>query len=59
MLQARFFHSCGTISFGNRNLIIVAGGTIDDFEESSDVGSSVEILDPSTNQWVEGMLKAV
>merc|ERR1711953_103453 len=24
MLQGRFHHSCGTISFGNKNLIIVA-----------------------------------
>ena len=53
MLQGRFFHACGTISFGNKNLIIVAGGMNDD--PNSGVASSVEILDPSTNQWVQGM----
>ena len=53
MLQGRFFHACGTISFGNKNLIIVAGGMISD--KKSGVTSSVEILDPSTNQWVQGI----
>ena len=53
MLEGRFFHACGTISFGNKNLIIVAGGMISD--KKSGVTSSVEILDPSTNQWIQGM----
>ena len=53
MLEGRFFHACGTVSFGNKNLIIVAGGMSGD--PNSGVASSVEILDPSTNQWVQGM----
>lgn len=52
MLQGRYFHACGTISFGNKNLIIVAGGMTSD--KNSGVTSSVEILDPSTNRWVQG-----
>ena len=55
MLQGRYFHACGTISFGNKNLIIVAGGMTSD--KNSGVTSSVEILDPSTNQWVQGMFR--
>ena len=55
MLQGRYFHACGTISFGNKNLIIVAGGMTSD--KNSGVTSSVEILDPSTNRWVQGMFR--
>ena len=55
MLQGRFHHACGTISFGNKNLIIVAGGMTSD--KNSGVTSSVEILDPSTNRWVQGMFR--
>ena len=55
MLEGRFFHACGTVSFGNKNLIIVAGGMTSDKNDNVGVTSSVEILDPSTNQWVQGM----
>ena len=55
MLQGRYFHACGTISFGNKNLIIVAGGMTSD--KNSGVTSSLEILDPSTNRWVQGMFR--
>ena len=54
MLEGRIFHACGTISFGIKNLIIVAGGITGGKGEEVK-SSSVEILDPSTNQWVQGM----
>ena len=58
MLQGRYYHACGTISFGNKNLIIVAGGmTPLTSQKNSGVTLSVEILDPSTNQWVQGMFR--
>ena len=53
MLEERYSHACGTISFGNKNLIIVAGGITGGRNEVR--SSSVEILDPSTNRWVKGM----
>ena len=53
MLKERYSHACGTISFGNKNLIIVAGGITGGRNEVR--SSSVEILDPSTNRWVKGM----
>ena len=45
----RAYHGCSEMSIGERNVIIVAGGT-------PDAGSlaSVEILDPISNQWVAG-----
>ena len=49
MFQSRYYHACGTISIGNKKLIIVAGGFI-----GAKGISSVEILDPSINQWVKG-----
>ena len=48
MLHTRIQHSCTTISIGNKKLIIAASG----YPPSS--GTSIEILDPSVNQWVEG-----
>ena len=48
MLHSRYYHACGTISIGNKKLIIVAGGS---------GKSSVEILDPSVNRWVAGTLE--
>ena len=48
MLHPRIQHSCTTISIGNKKLIIAASG----YPPSS--GTSMEILDPSVNQWVEG-----
>ena len=58
MLQGRYYHACGTISFGNKNLIIVAGGmTPLTSDKNSGVTSSLEILDPSTNRWVQGMFR--
>ena len=45
MMTSRSVHSCGTMSIGSTSIIIAAGGA----------GlSSVEILDPLSNQWVEG-----
>ena len=45
----RAYHGCSEMSIGERNVIVVAGGT-------PDAGSlaSVEILDPLSNQWVAG-----
>lgn len=48
MITGRKYHSCGTLSIGSTNIIIAAGG----YENSR--LSSVEILDPHSNQWVEG-----
>ena len=48
MLHPRISHSCTTISIGNKKLIIAASG----YPPSS--GTSMEILDPYVNQWVEG-----
>ena len=45
MITGRYYHSCGTMSIGSTSIIIAAGGFII---------SSVEILDPQSNQWVEG-----
>ena len=45
LITARVSHTCGAMSIGAKNIIVVAGG----------VGLvSVEILDPPTNQWVSG-----
>ena len=48
MLHSRYHHACATISIDNKNLIIVAGGG------DGKSRSSMEILDPSINRWVEG-----
>ena len=48
MLHSRFHHSCSTIMIGNKKLIIAVGGN------NKPSGTSMEILDPSVNQWVEG-----
>ena len=49
MLHSRFYHSCSTIMIGNKKLIIAVGGN------NKPSGTSMEILDPSVNQWEEGM----
>ena len=46
MMTGRYDHSCGTMSIGSTSIIIAAGGHW--------LLSSVEILDPQSNQWVEG-----
>ena len=40
---------CGTMSIGTKSIIIAAGGFGNGYELTS-----VEILDPLSNQWVEG-----
>ena len=49
MITGRYYHSCGTMSIGSTSIIIAAGGY-----KSPNALSSVEILDPQSNQWVEG-----
>ena len=49
MITGRYYHSCGTMSIGSTSIIIAAGGY-----KSPNALSSVEILDPLSNQWVEG-----
>ena len=49
MITGRYYHSCGTMSIGSKSIIIGAGG-----DGNSGRLSSVEILDPQSNQWVEG-----
>ena len=48
MITDRYYHSCGTMSIGSTSIIIAAGGSIESYDRS------VEILDPLSNQWVEG-----
>ena len=49
MMTGRRYHSCGTMSIGSKSIIIGAGG----YYPPTDL-SSVEILDPQSNQWIEG-----
>ena len=49
MMTGRWYHSCGTMSIGSKSIIIGAGG----YEYPYHL-SSVEILDPQSNQWVVG-----
>ena len=49
LITGRRYHSCGTMSIGAKSIIIGAGG-----HGSMGYLSSVEILDPLSNQWVEG-----
>ena len=49
MITGRYYHSCGTMSIGTKSIIIGAGG----YEYPYHL-SSVEILDPQSNQWVVG-----
>ena len=51
MITGRYYHSCGTMSIGSTSIIIGAGGR----GSSNNQLSSVEILDPQSNQWVEGI----
>ena len=51
LILARKYHSCGTMSIGSKSIIIAAGG----FSSYPHYyQSSIEILDPESNQWVEG-----
>ena len=49
LMTGRYYHSCGTMSIGSTSIIIAAAGVY-----GSGWLSSVEILDPQSNQWVEG-----
>ena len=46
----RQWPTCGTMSIGTKSIIVVAGGN----EDLTKITSSVEILDPLSNQWVAG-----
>ena len=48
LMTARGEHACGTMSIGAKSIIVAAGGY------NSGSLSSVEILDPLSNQWVAG-----
>ena len=50
IITARYGHSCGSMSIGNKSIIVAAGGSID----YEDYLTSVEILDPLSHQWVAG-----
>ena len=50
LMTARFEHSCSTMSIGAKSIIVAAGG----FNSNSGELKSVEILDPTSNQWVAG-----
>ena len=49
LITARYQHNCGIMSIGTKSIIVVAGGI-----GRNTCHSSVEILDPLTNQWVAG-----
>ena len=49
LIIARKYLSCGTMSIGSKSIIVSAGGV------GNNYFSSVEILDPLSNQWVEGI----
>ena len=48
LMYVRYSHACGTMSIGAKSIIVAAGG------HNSNYLSSVEILDPLSNQWVAG-----
>ena len=50
LITARNSHGCGTMSIGDKSIIVTAGGWDNDWNYIS----SVEILDPLSNQWVPG-----
>ena len=47
---ARHYHSCSTMRDGEKTLIVVAGGSGDDYQSLD----SVEIYDPTDNSWYSG-----
>ena len=47
LITARGYQACGTMSIGAKSIIVAAGG-------QPGFLSSVEILDPLSNQWVAG-----
>ena len=47
LITARGHHTCGTMSIGAKSIIVAAGG-------NPGFLTSVEILDPLSNQWVAG-----
>ena len=47
LITKRYHHGCGTMSIGAKSIIVAAGGCCNYL-------SSVEILDPLSNQWVAG-----
>jgi hypothetical protein len=53
MMTKRSSHSCGifkSAAHQGRNIVIAAGGYNDDYWDS------VELLDPTTNKWIEGKI---
>ena len=50
LMTARRHHACGTMSIGAKSIIVAAGG----YNYNPYYLSSVEILDPVSNQWVAG-----
>ena len=49
--KGRFYHSCSTMRDGEKTVIIVAGGRNQGFLDS------VEIYDPTDNNWHSGKIK--
>ena len=49
LITNRSSHSCGVMSNGQQSKIVVAGGG-----NGKDVLSSVEIFDPTVNNWIPG-----
>ena len=47
LITARGYHTCGSMSIGAKSIIVAAGG-------QPGFLKSVEILDPLSNQWMEG-----
>ena len=55
IMTARSYHGCGTLSIGAKSIIVAAGGVGTPPNSPYAIKlTSVEILDPLTNQWVAG-----
>ena len=54
IIQARYGHSCGSMSIGNKSIIVAAGGMVGSSTNYKYYLRTVEILDPLSHQWVAG-----
>ena len=50
----RYFHSCSTMRDDEKTLIFVAGGVLDNDPQNLAILNSVEIYDPTENNWYSG-----
>ena len=55
LINGRYLHGCATMSNADKNIIVIAGG----ISTYDGLLKSIEILDPSSNQWVTGTKKII